>query len=301
MSTLVGGTKLGMSENKTPKAKVVWWDARRVYVRCHYCEKIHGHGFCRSFGAKQYRHSHCHSQINYGSYEFVFPFDSATGEAWYEINKERALFVAAGEDPEEYFSKWEDSFVPLDVSNRPKWTEGTEMVDFFGDPTRRIDLIVTALVLGQVEPVRHFLDSSPDARLMIHGVYAREVTVPTFDDSDAEDENVEEIPHVSIRTEGKTALFLAAPEKSSEMVKLLLERGADPNVPNIYRRTPLMEAALFGRVESVQLLLEYGAAKDTICMSSGRKRRLAIDFARVLDENSEERFERAGGGGASDI
>lgn len=45
----------------------------------------------------------------------------------------------------------------------------------------------------------------------------------------------------------------------TELVSLLLESGADPNVRNNTRSTPLHLAAKYGRDEIAQLLLKKGA------------------------------------------
>ncbi len=42
-------------------------------------------------------------------------------------------------------------------------------------------------------------------------------------------------------------------------MKLHLERGVDPNIQNKYGSTPLHEAAYWGLVDVVKLLLMYGA------------------------------------------
>jgi hypothetical protein len=44
-----------------------------------------------------------------------------------------------------------------------------------------------------------------------------------------------------------------------EVVKVLLEHKADPNIQNMLGRTPLMTAALYDNLESVNLLLAAGA------------------------------------------
>jgi len=73
---------------------------------------------------------------------------------------------------------------------------------------------------------------------------------------------------VNIRnSEGETALFKAVSAGDSGTVKLLLDYGADPNVPETgFGVTPLMIAARDGRVRIVKLLLDHGAdptIKDT--------------------------------------
>ena len=61
---------------------------------------------------------------------------------------------------------------------------------------------------------------------------------------------------------GATALILAAQSGHVEVVRLLLEAGADKDVADDDGATALMEAAYRGHVEVVRLLLEAGADKD---------------------------------------
>lgn len=63
-------------------------------------------------------------------------------------------------------------------------------------------------------------------------------------------------------SKGETALMWAAYAKDSErMVKLLLEKGADPNL-RTKDSTALMRAAAGGNIESVKMLLQAGAFVD---------------------------------------
>jgi ankyrin repeat protein len=65
---------------------------------------------------------------------------------------------------------------------------------------------------------------------------------------------------------GSTALSIAAADDgASEVVRLLLERGADASVSDEYHSTPLIAAALANDLSTVRLLLQAGAevnAKD---------------------------------------
>jgi ankyrin repeat protein len=54
-----------------------------------------------------------------------------------------------------------------------------------------------------------------------------------------------------------------SPKENLEAVRMLLDLGLDPNSANQEGRTPLMGAALKGRTEVIQLLVERGAKLDT--------------------------------------
>jgi len=59
---------------------------------------------------------------------------------------------------------------------------------------------------------------------------------------------------------GDTILALLVRKNNKKMVEYLLNKGANPNVRNIYGgRTPLIMAAEMGEVEMVQLLLKFQA------------------------------------------
>jgi ankyrin repeat protein len=53
-----------------------------------------------------------------------------------------------------------------------------------------------------------------------------------------------------------------SPEKRYEIVKLLLENGADPNDKNIMNETPLKKATSFIKLQDIVLLLLQNGAKD---------------------------------------
>lgn len=91
--------------NVTPLAMVQWWSSTSVYVTCPFCKRIHSHGFDGDYSPwGKLRVSHCYNE-DFGSQEYrmTFPFSEATGEASYEINRDRRLFVAAGADLSAYF------------------------------------------------------------------------------------------------------------------------------------------------------------------------------------------------------
>lgn len=58
---------------------------------------------------------------------------------------------------------------------------------------------------------------------------------------------------------GETALHFLCVERFTEAVRLLVEFGADPNLPNEFGDTPLIDAATLGYTEIAAILLQAGA------------------------------------------
>ena len=63
--------------------------------------------------------------------------------------------------------------------------------------------------------------------------------------------------------DGTRALHWAVHHDQLELVRRLLEAGADPSVANDYGATPMSEAAVVGNVEVIRALLEAGADVDS--------------------------------------
>ena len=61
---------------------------------------------------------------------------------------------------------------------------------------------------------------------------------------------------------GATPMSLAAEVGNTDMLKLLLEAGANADSPNPDGQTALLAVARTGNVEAAQLLLEHGATVD---------------------------------------
>jgi ankyrin repeat protein len=54
-------------------------------------------------------------------------------------------------------------------------------------------------------------------------------------------------------------IFLVYFRADYRMAKMLLTRGAQPNLPDLSANTPLHTATIFGHMELVKLLLQHGA------------------------------------------
>lgn len=82
---------------------------------------------------------------------------------------------------------------------------------------------------------------------------------------------------VDVRTaRGRTALLIAAERPSSDIVKLLLGNGADPNAVDEKGWTPLMAAAFMGRAANALALIEGGARLEV----KNKAGETALDIAR---------------------
>ncbi|KAJ2993239.1 hypothetical protein NUW58_g1901 [Xylaria curta] len=259
-----------------------------MYVRCPVCDKIHRHGFDGKYQTEHRRLSHFDSsKYHLDDYDIRFPTQ-------YEIDKERVLFVAAGSDPTRYFSE-KNGMVRVPLPRRSgvrKWKEATEKFYLGGEEIgEKIDRVIGEMVRGNVKYVRDHIESSSESDIFLHGIdaYDRDGKI-----NDNESADLGGIKDEYIGGTGNTALHLAACEDHPEMIQLLLQKGAHPNVWNFEGRTPLAEAALWGRLANVRILLETGADKKSACFRSGQSLG-AIDFAKPTDANDEERHSRSKG------
>jgi hypothetical protein len=100
---------------------------------------------------------------------------------------------------------------------------------------KRILIAISNYVNCNTRAVQEYLETSSEAKLFVRGR----------------------------GSSSKTTLIQAAANQSSEMVLLLIQHRAEVNTVNNYGRSPLMEAALFGRINKVKILLQHGADKNS--------------------------------------
>lgn len=79
---------------------------------------------------------------------------------------------------------------------------------------------------------------------------------------------------------GKTALMIAAEYCFAKEVRMLLERGADPNLKDAEGRTPLIYAARESCLEAASMLVRHAAVVSV----ADRQGKTALDYARSAAE-----------------
>jgi hypothetical protein len=127
---------------------------------------------------------------------------------------------------------------------------------------KKIVLAISKCIFGNVPYVKEYLQTTNESHIFIYGV----------------------------NRYGDTTLIQAAAERTPSMVSLLLEAGSEVNEINDRGRSALMEAALWGRIENIDLLLQHGAKKDL----RDRAGFQALDLALPNDKNAKEGFARSG-------
>jgi hypothetical protein len=93
----VAPTGNSQTADKPIQATVKSCNCSSMYVHCLNCEKIHCHGFTGDHTATHRR------QSRPLRLQDSVPIQRGTGDVGCEIYKQRALFVAGGADPAEYF------------------------------------------------------------------------------------------------------------------------------------------------------------------------------------------------------
>ncbi|CAI7592048.1 unnamed protein product [Penicillium glandicola] len=257
-----------MSIQDYPSVNVIWWTDTRLCIKCPYCEEFHHHGFLSYESAL--RIPHCH--MRRPPYRFHFP-------AAYEIDKTQARFININ-TPEDLESEPEDEsederllsseLSNINLSGTPnrahqsevKFDDSTEQitVQLEGEEIyneRRILFAILDCVTGNVSSVENYLEETSEKSIFLHGKNQK----------------------------GDTCLIMASRGQSPTMVSLLLDHGAEINATNKNKRSALMEASLWGRLEIATILLSRGADRNL----SDKQRQRPLDLTQPTHKNRKER------------
>jgi hypothetical protein len=265
------------------QAKVQYWNLFDISVLCPFYNRTHHHHFTEDMYRCDHRRCSDCKDTRSKVYELRFPFSETTGEIGFYVDKSNGRYVAVGAqlDPHNNLLPAQDTGPGNRTPwfKRRKWEEAEEVYildntdEGFrllkeilgGDEDETFECLKVEYAVGQLfgsneSWMKEYLDSSPEATLFLQGVDST----------------------------GNTALHLAATEGCPEVVSLLLRYEIDVNATNSEGRTPLMEAALWGRLDNVLLLVQSGADTEA---RDGRGYS-AVNFATQSQKNDDERYDR---------
>ena len=303
-----------------PEALVLRWNSRTLRVRCPYCLYSHGHGFPGSLeeesvdhtqpgwrlrGFRNRRRSDCEDANIGGDYVFVFPGtnnSTASSYGW-EVNREDREFKTMNHDG--------TVTVPLNDyhDGRTLLTEHEERrqiistiedikddADYLSTAINDLDLECSAEERTMAIPRNAsddeileelYLDPGFRRKMYFSHCILREVgELEVLCHRYPDDHLIG-----CVDKEGNTGVLLAATEENGlRTLTWLQNRGDSIRRANQYGRTPLMEAALWGRLDTVQYLTQQSIdleARDGNGMQ-------AADLAADTQRNAKERAQRSG-------
>lgn len=311
---------MSCSDQRLPKALVLRWNGRTLRARCPYCLDSHGHGFLgplaeenidqAQLGRKlrvlrKRRRSDCADVQIGGEYLLAFPQTSDTPASDYgwEVDGETCGFITVNHE----------GTVPVPISDYwdgrtllPHYTERHQIASTFEEADDDTDDLVAdtgALKLenrAEEQPPKltqlktddeiwEELYVDPDFRRDMyfrHCIYKEVQQLESLYRQYPDDGFIG-----CVDEEGNTGVLLAATEENGlRTLRWLYARGDPIDRANHYGRTPLMEAALWGRLKTVQYLTH-----QNICLGARDGNGMqAADLAADTQHNTKERVQRSG-------
>jgi hypothetical protein len=299
-----------------PTALVLRWDDRSIQVRCPFCLYSHRHTFARppsdinqnelGWQLRVPRHlrrrrSACIDMEVGGDYIFIFPIDLEAADLGYgwEVDRDECQFVTVNSQGAvpvpvndcrdgrtlllQYVARHRLPAVPDDLDDLvaeagnldinedqaeepptplPRKTAEETLQELYNDPDFRRKMYVSHCCYAELPDLKLLCNRYPDDHLI-----------------------------GSVDEEGNTGSLLAATEeKGLDVLKWLHAQGDPIALSNHYGRTPLMEAAIWGRPETVRYLAGQGV--DLGSMDANGMR--AVDLAADTERNTKERTTRSG-------
>ena len=305
--------------SRHPKALVLRWNSQTLRVRCPYCLYSHSHGYAGPLqneivdqteqGWKlglhgNRRRSDCTNVDQGGEYTFVFPQTKdpvSQGYGW-EVNDESSGFVTVDSrgTVEVPMNDWHDGRTLLPQYQTKTLDDDEAQMSFLADKTRRLSLEdgtddkdptpSSPPQKSQTEDKSwDELFSDPAWRKIHYISCCCYKDIPSLESLFRQYPNDIFTGHVE--DDGDYgALLAASEEKGLETVRWLHDRGDSITRANHYGRTPLMEAALWGRLETVQYLAQQ---KIDLEARDGNGMR-ALDLVADIERNKKERRVRCG-------
>ncbi|MCJ1387129.1 hypothetical protein MMC17_010258 [Xylographa soralifera] len=274
-----------------PFAVVIWWTACIAAVACPYCQRVHTHGcVLPNRHDLTSRASHCGNRAaQFLEYTILFPFsehpEAARLNLCFEIDKINKRFKTIGVDAEETIKDsiddLENAFrVSAIADNEDKDDEDGEDEVKSGETNERVKFT------KKMNQRSIFLEDDKDAidfaSFCVSNKLRRAQSV--YEQSSHQYKLLNEKNRA-----GDTVLSMTAMDGHDEVVSFLLEKGAKADTINARGRTPLMEAALWGRSLVVRRLLSAAASVK----GKDHKGLTALDLAQDSRQNEEERASRS--------
>jgi hypothetical protein len=283
-----------------PTALVLCWSASTLRVECPFCLGSHGHGVGGLPRDIQRRSADCYHISGGQSYRILYPDEESdfTVPFGWELDKEESMIYTVTHqgrlcDPlslrsqprrlldEHHNSSWPDENDKAAAKDEDAIANSLDSMrlsdsEELDDQPPRVDDMWRDLINDQSFRHKCYFSACCTKDIKELKALFREYPEDSFANA--------------VDREGNNGILLAATEDAGlDTVKWLKQKGVSVDQRNYYGRTALMEAALWGRLETVQFLIDKGASMYAEDANGHR----AADFAADSERNEEERISRA--------